>query len=194
MYYGWADIAFASSASSTKDGGYVITGGAWQSHCCDYSYYAYLLKVNNAGNPQWIKKYEVEGSEVIGRALASTKDGGAIITGDYEGNDKIPYGSIIIKTDASGDTSKICLNVSNAEVLQKDIEISSYEESTVSGYASGQSADIHAETGEFTATDFPICKGEDLDIKCEPYLLPSLLRILLLCLGCLLDIWLLCNS
>ena len=91
---GSADYSYAIVSSS--DGGFVITGGAYNSTLGQYQ--VWLFKVDANGNLVWDRLLG-SGTQDAGFSLTKTLDGGYAITGYKNGTDVY-----LIKTDSSGIT------------------------------------------------------------------------------------------
>lgn len=99
--FGGVEDDWASSVSSTVDGGYIIAGytasygaGSWD---------AYLIKTDSSGDSVWTRTY---GGNLYDAALHvfQTEDGGYIVTGFTGGIGEWIGGDVwIMKTDENGD-------------------------------------------------------------------------------------------
>ena len=99
--FGGVEDDWASSVSSTADGGYVIAGytASYGAGCWD----AYLIKTDSNGDSVWTRTY---GGNLYDAALHvfETDDGGYIVTGFTGGIGEWIGGDIwIMKTDENGD-------------------------------------------------------------------------------------------
>lgn len=102
----------ANAIMATSDNGYLITGTTGGSTTGDFSGSSgkemFLLKIDAAGNKQWIKYYG--GGHEVAYAMAASPDGGYVLagytmsnSGDVTGNPTIGMYAWIVKTNASGD-------------------------------------------------------------------------------------------
>ncbi len=90
-----------NSIKQTSDGGYIITGkssgfgsGSWDS---------YLIKVDNLGNPAWVKTYGSTSSD-RSNSVYQTNDDGFVLVGATNGFGLSNYDVFLIKTNINGDT------------------------------------------------------------------------------------------
>ena len=99
--YGGVEDDYASSVSSTTDGGYIIAGytASYGAGCWD----AYLIKTDGDGDSVWTRTY---GGNLYDAALHvfQADDGGYIVTGFTDGIGEWIGGDIwIMKIDGNGD-------------------------------------------------------------------------------------------
>lgn len=90
-----------SSIRQTKDGGYIITGGAINLDSdSDIPPVMFLLKLNSKGKYQWDKKLVFQEQTTVGTDLQQTQDGGFILVGSAGRGERGK--SYVVKTDARG--------------------------------------------------------------------------------------------
>lgn len=102
--YGGPHDDFGQSIDRTQDGNYVVVGYSL-SFAKDYNDIC-LIKIDNEGNILWGKSYPLEKSD-YSNAVASTKDGGAIIIGEtITFKNQVKNADILVlKTDKDGKVS-----------------------------------------------------------------------------------------
>ncbi|MCP3774821.1 hypothetical protein NLX71_16145 [Paenibacillus sp. MZ04-78.2] len=72
---------FANDVKAAKDGNYIVTGlTSPQVGKEDLV----LMKINNAGNAMWSNMYDFGNTGEIGKRVATTNDGGYIVTGSFQ--------------------------------------------------------------------------------------------------------------
>jgi hypothetical protein len=93
----------AASAQQTADGGYMVAGWTWP---YSGSPQCYLIKTDAGGDTLWTKTIGKPGSWLQAHGVEQVADGGYIIAGDYQAQDRtvsLP-GIFLARTDARGDT------------------------------------------------------------------------------------------
>ncbi|MDD2890436.1 MAG: PKD domain-containing protein [bacterium] len=90
------------SVQQTFDGGYIITGSTTSYGTGNGD--VWIIKTDASGNKQWDKAIDCNNND-IGYSIWQTSDGGYIITGRTIGLSQCDD-MLLIKTDASGNTSK----------------------------------------------------------------------------------------
>jgi hypothetical protein len=96
-YGGWYNFGF--SVQQTRDGGYILAGGAESGNAND----AWLAKLDADGNVTWNKTYGGAGYEGI-VSVRQTQDCGYIVAGYTSSFGAGGYDVWLIKTDSSGDS------------------------------------------------------------------------------------------
>ncbi|HHZ65981.1 MAG TPA: hypothetical protein EYN38_00745 [Flavobacteriales bacterium] len=114
IYDGGGNMAEALAGSTNHDGSYIITGRAEKTlMVTDIFYqvssemrYLYLFKIKQNGDPLWSKKYS-SGTDIKltrGNGVAQTRDGGYIITGEFDNvtSGKRDVNIALLKVDGTG--------------------------------------------------------------------------------------------
>jgi len=98
--FGGSGGEWAGCIQQTRDGGYIVAGGASYFVLADRDSDVYLIKTDTSGNEVWKRTFGGSGAD-SGYCVQQTSDGGYIIAGvtglDYQGRDVY-----LIKTSASG--------------------------------------------------------------------------------------------
>lgn len=85
--YGGAEGDDATALSLTADGGYVISGTT-----ATYGYYdAWVIKTDDSGNEQWDRTFSTAVSYDTFLSIQQTRDGGYVMTGYTDTQDKMGY-------------------------------------------------------------------------------------------------------
>lgn len=99
--YGGSSVEYGQSLDTTRDGGYIITGGTFSYGMGSFD--VYLVKTNSLGTLEWSTTFGGSGFD-YGHSVQQTQDGGYIIAG-Y--TDSFSLGSTntdvyLVKTNALG--------------------------------------------------------------------------------------------
>lgn len=97
--YGGPNTDWGRAVVETPDGGLVIVGDTKPQ--ADGKRDVWLLKVDEEGGMNWSRTFGGAGDD-LGFSLNTTSDGGFIITGFLNGDDKNARNALLMKTDADG--------------------------------------------------------------------------------------------
>ncbi len=89
----------AKAAAPTPDGGFIVTGVTYWNTAGNGD--VFLLKLDGAGNQQWLKNYGGAGYDV-GYSVAPTADGGYILCGTTDSEGDLGGDAFVRKVSASG--------------------------------------------------------------------------------------------
>ncbi len=97
----------ANSIQPTSDNGYIVAGELYS----DF----WVFKLDETGNIQWQKIYDINSYSEAGKSIRQTSDGGYIVAGDLYSFSSYIYDAWVLKLDANGNVQwqKVYGNSSN---------------------------------------------------------------------------------